>query len=112
MEILFAIWSSSFWDKPISAFVPAALMIGYVVIETYIERRTLRLSRKAFADGWDPKKNTRFQHRWFPFLRCRVDFTSNSPNDKFVPSVFVQKSSGRYVEMPAYVLRYRWKEIQ
>lgn len=112
MEILALIWNSPFWDEPVSAFVVPVFVIGWFVYTEYRERRTLRLSRQAFADGWDPKKNDVFQHRLFPFLRCRVDFYSNSPNDKFIPSVFVQKSSGRYVEMPACVLRYNWKEIK
>ncbi len=112
MGMLAAIWNSPFWDSPASAFVAPVVIISYFVLTEYLERRTLRLSRKAFADGWNPKKNTRFRHKWFPFLTCRVDFTSNSPNDAFTPSVFVQRNSGRYVEMPACVLRYRWKQIQ
>ncbi|QZE57919.1 hypothetical protein MPK70_gp043 [Erwinia phage pEa_SNUABM_33] len=112
MDMLKAIWNSPFWDEPISAFVVPVIVIGYFIFTEWRERRTLRLSRKAFADGWGPKKNARFRHKWFPFMTCRVDFYSNSPNDKFTPSVFVQRNGGRYVEMPACVLRYRYSEIK
>lgn len=112
MDILRSIWASPFWDSPASAFVPTTLIIAFFIYTEWRERRTLRLSRKAFADGWDPKKNTIFRHKWFPFMTCRVDFYSNSPNDKFTPSVFVQRNGGRYVEMPACVLRYRYNEIK
>lgn len=104
--------SGQFWSDPISAIITPVVIIGYFVFSEWRERRTLKMSRKAFADGWAPKKGAKFQHRWFPWMRCHVDFTSNSPNDKFTPSAFVRKSSGRYIEMPACVLRYRWKEIQ
>ena len=112
MDILSAIWNSSFWESPASAFVVPVVLIGFFVLTEYLERRTFRLSRKAFADGWAPKKNTRFRHKWFPFMTCRVDFYSNSPNDAFTPSVFVQRGGGRYVELPAGVLRYRYREIK
>ncbi|QZE56581.1 hypothetical protein pEaSNUABM20_00045 [Erwinia phage pEa_SNUABM_20] len=112
METLLAFWNSPFWSSPASAFVVPVVVISYFIFTEWRERRIFRMSRKAFADGWDPKKNTRFRHKWFPFLTCRVDFYSNSPNDAFVPTVFVQRNSGRYVEIPAGILRYRWKEIQ
>lgn len=112
MNLLSSIWNSPFWESPVSAFVVPVVLISFFILTEYLERRTLRLSRKAFADGWSPKKNTRFRHKWFPFMTCRVDFYSNSPNDAFTPSVFVQRNGGRYVELPACVLRYRYNEIK
>ena len=112
MDILKAIWNSPFWDSPASAFVLPVVLISFFILTEYLERRTFRLSRKAFADGWDPQNDTRFRHKWFPSMTCRLVYYSNSPNDKFTPSVLVQRSSGRYVELPASVLRYRYNEIK
>ena len=112
MEILKAIWNSPFWDSPASAFVVPVVLISFFVLTEYLERRTLRLSRKAFADGWDPAKGTEYRHKWFPWRKCHMCFTSNSPNDKFTPSVFIDIDRWGVREVNAHAFRSRWEEIK
>ncbi|QZE59618.1 hypothetical protein pEaSNUABM39_00038 [Erwinia phage pEa_SNUABM_39] len=111
-EFLLSIWNAPFWDEPVSAFVVPAIVIGWFVWTEYRERRALKLSRAVFATGWNPVKGTMYRHRYLPWRKCRMCFTSNSPNDKFIPSVFIDIERGGFVELPAHIFRSRYKEIE
>jgi len=102
---------SAFFETPASAFVVPFVVISYFIIEHKYEKRTLRQSRAVFADGWDPAKGTEYKHKWWPGRRCSMCFTSNSPNDKFVPSVVINIAGIGVREMNANKFRSRYKEI-
>lgn len=111
-DLLLSIWNSPFWNEPVSAFVVPVCVISYFLIEHYLEKRALRLSRAVFASGWGPVKGTEYRHRFLPWRTCRMCYTSNSPNDKFMPSVVIDVERGGIVELPAHVFRFRYREIE
>lgn len=111
VEFLKYIWNLPFWDTPASAFSVPVVVITYFVIEHYWEKRALRKARAVFASGWDPVKGTEYVHRWWPKKRCRMCYTVNSPNDKFIPSVVIDIHRGGIVELPAHIFKSRWKEV-
>ncbi|UAW96528.1 hypothetical protein pEaSNUABM22_00040 [Erwinia phage pEa_SNUABM_22] len=111
-EVLLAIWNSPFWDKPVSAFVVPAFVITWFIWTEYRERRELRLSREVFATGWAPVKGTMYRHRYLPWRTCRLCYTVNSPNDKFIPSVFIEIIGGSYKELTAHSFCTSYKEIE
>jgi hypothetical protein len=49
--------SGQFWSDPISAIITPVVIIGYFVFSEWRERRTLKMSRKAFADGWAKERS-------------------------------------------------------
>ena len=111
-DLLLSIYNNPFWDEPVSAFVIPVIVIGWFVWTEYRERRALKLSRAVFATGWSPEKGTMYRHRYLPWRRCRLCYTVNSPNDKFIPSVFIEVLDGGYTEMPAHLFHARYAEIK